>query len=121
MDACGIQETARTSVRAKGRRKSWSSRKTPPQSATFISAGSPKAVALSSCGGIPQSFIEKYNSYNGIIDSKISKYQLALTDNPNAFVAALISKESAWRESAQSSSSTGLMQINTPAHTECDV
>ena len=90
-----------------------------PVKAAFSSA--PKAVALSSCGGIPQSFIEKYNSYKGIIDSKISKYQLALTDNPNAFVAALISKESAWRESAQSSSSTGLMQINTPAHPECDV
>ncbi|KHO48258.1 MAG: hypothetical protein QT00_C0001G0272 [archaeon GW2011_AR5] len=85
-----------------------------------VSKTTASAGISSQCEGIPQTFIDKYNAYRDVINSKIEKYRMTLTDSPQALVAALISKESAWNENAESGSSTGIMQINVPVHPECD-
>jgi hypothetical protein len=78
---------------------------------------------LGSCSNIPSSYIEKYNSYKDIIETNVRSADLnSYGINGNALIAAIISQESSWNEKAtgDNGNSYGLMQINLPAHTECN-
>jgi hypothetical protein len=83
-------------------------------------------AAPGTCSNIQSSYVTKYNTHKDEIATALSLYPLSGVQEPQALVAALISRESGWNERAYRSepklndASYGLMQIVPSLHPECD-
>ena len=88
-----------------------------------VSSGSSTSREVS-CSNLRASFVAGYNQYSRTIKNAADNYlRSSGIDNPEALVAAMITKESAWNKWAinPDDPSYGLMQIVPSWHPECDV